>query len=74
MRNSNGRVIPPYIYRGKQMTIKQAKDMGITILPSMPKNGYRIKGATTAPKGYYWISNGKSIFSGKRRTALVKEN
>ncbi len=32
-----------------------------------------IKGATTAPVGYEWISNGKSRFSADYRIALVKE-
>lgn len=37
-----------------------------------PKGWKETKGATTAPKGYTWINNGKSRFGGKRKTALVK--
>lgn len=36
-------------------------------------NGWREdNGATTAPVGYKWINNGKSLTSGERKTALVK--
>lgn len=56
------------------MTVEQAKELNITILDRMPKNGHIIKGAMTAPLGYVWISNNKSMFSRKRRTALVKQN
>ena len=38
----------------------------------LPKGWKETKGATTAPKGYTWIDNGKSRFSGKRKSALVK--
>jgi hypothetical protein len=31
-----------------------------------------IRGATTAPSGYVWIYNGKSIFSKEYRHALLK--
>ena len=37
-------------------------------------NGWReIKGASTAPVGYKWIDNGKSLFKGEYKSALVKE-
>lgn len=39
----------------------------------MPKGWKETKGATTAPKGYKWISNGKSLLGGKRKSALIKE-
>ena len=38
-----------------------------------PPKGYRKTiGATTAPNGYSWYNNGKSRFSGKRKSVLVK--
>ena len=37
-----------------------------------PKGWKELKGATTAPKGYTWINNGKHILSSKRKYALVK--
>ena len=39
----------------------------------IPLGWMLIKGATTAPVGYEWISNGKSRFSMDYRIALVKE-
>jgi len=38
-----------------------------------PKGWIKTRGATTAPRGYYWVSNGESRFSGKRKIALVKK-
>lgn len=54
------------------MTVEQAKELNITILDRMPKNGHILKGAMSAPNGYVWISNGKSRFSSKYKHALVK--
>ena len=35
--------------------------------------GWKINhGATTAPNGYAWINNGKSLFGGEYRHALLK--
>ena len=38
-----------------------------------PRGWKEVKGATTAPVGYKWVTNGKSALFGKRKTALVKE-
>ena len=38
----------------------------------MPKGWKVDRGATTAPRGYTWVNNGKSMFGGQRRTALIK--
>lgn len=36
-------------------------------------NGWKVnEGATTAPVGYQWINNGKSLFGGKRKSGLLK--
>jgi len=42
-------------------------------LKSVPKGWIKTKGATTAPHGYVWYSNGKSRFSGQRKIALIKK-
>ncbi len=42
------------------------------VYDEMPKGWRIIEGATTHPKGYKWISNGKSLFSGERETAYLK--
>lgn len=39
---------------------------------SIPIGWKVIKGATTAPLGYVWISNGKSRFSGEYEHGLLK--
>ena len=41
-------------------------------IPSYEWRWKRVNG-TTAPKGYVWISNGKSRFSKERETALLRE-
>ncbi len=40
-------------------------------LDSLPRGWCEVKGATTAPKGWYWACNGKSRFDGYKH-ALVK--
>ena len=45
---------------------------GVKVLNEMP-NGWRfIQGATTAPRGYIWVNNGKSFFSKEYKHALLK--
>jgi hypothetical protein len=39
---------------------------------TMPPGWKEIRGATTAPSGYVWIYNGKSIFSKEYQHALLK--
>ena len=41
-------------------------------LTKAPKGWKKTIGASTAPRGYEWYSNGESRFSGKRKIALVK--
>lgn len=54
------------------------KEYGKKLLSSVPvydnvPHGWSvIIGATTAPKGYVWVSNNKSHFGGERKQALVK--
>lgn len=44
----------------------------VKVHDKMPRGWKEDKGATTAPVGYKWITNGKSFF-GKRKTAFIKE-
>lgn len=53
-------------------TLCGMKEIETNIYNDIPDGWDFIKGALTAPKGYEWISNGKSIFSGERQTALLK--
>ena len=41
------------------------------IFSSMP-DGWRICHGASAPRGYAWINNGKSLFSKEYRHALLK--
>lgn len=43
------------------------------IYDKIPLGWAEIKGASTAPVGYTWISNNKSYFSGERKQALLKK-
>ena len=43
------------------------------VYDKLPKCWVIIKGALTAPCGYKWISNNKSIFSGERKLGFIKE-
>lgn len=42
-----------------------------TALKSLPKGWVKLENATTAPRGYYWASNGKSLFGGEYKHALI---
>lgn len=46
----------------------------IKVYKRMPKDWKEDKGATTAPIGYKWITNGKSLFKGQRKCGFIKED
>jgi hypothetical protein len=47
-------------------------EIKLWVCNAMPM-GWKIKvGAITAPKGFYWIYNGKSIFSTKYKKTLLR--
>ena len=45
---------------------------GVPVYDSMPDGWKEIQGATTAPNGYVWIWNRKSIFSKEFKHALLR--
>ena len=49
------------------------KEKNVEILESKPKGWIKLEGATTAPNGYNWYSNGKYRFGGEYKNALVSE-
>ena len=49
------------------------KSKDVKILDEKPNGWIKREGATTAPKGYSWYSNGKSLFGGEYENALVNE-
>lgn len=51
------------------------ENKGKKIVNTPPKGYTKLEGATTAPKGYTWYSNNKSMFEipNKRKTILVKD-
>ena len=42
------------------------------VFSAIPEEWHIVLGATTIPNGYQLISNGQSLFSGKRETALIE--
>ena len=52
---------------------KKAESKGVPIYDKMPKGWTVSVGALTAPAGYTWINNKKSLFSKERKSALLKE-
>lgn len=44
----------------------------VPIYETMPDGWGEIRGATTAPNGYVWINNRKSIFNNEYRHALLR--
>lgn len=50
------------------------KKKNVEIKDEAPKGYIKLQGATTAPNGYEWYSNGKSRFSKEYKHILVKEN
>lgn len=44
----------------------------VPIYDTMPDWWVEIRGATTAPNGYVWINNRKSIFTKEYRHALLR--
>lgn len=53
--------------------MEENKAQGVKVYENMPKGWRVIKGALTAPKGYVWICNGKSIFSKEYEKGYIKE-
>ena len=49
------------------------KDPTVPKLDRLPEGWKRTVGALTAPVGWHWANNGKSLFSGERKSALIKE-
>ncbi len=45
----------------------------VELYTAMPLGWRKVIGAMTAPHGSIWIYNGKSYFSGERKTALLVE-
>lgn len=45
----------------------------VELYTAMPSGWRKITGSMTAPRGSTWIYNGKSYFSGERKTALLVE-
>ena len=55
-----------------QAQLQRFVENGTKVYSSVPKGYIKIEGATTAPKGLEWYSNGKSRFGGEYKNALVK--
>lgn len=58
---------------GEKFSVDYFKQRGVEIKDKVPEGYVKLEGATTAPKGYEWYSNGKSRFGGEYKNALVKK-
>lgn len=63
-------------YKVKKTTVKlkDGKEKEIEYLDKPPKGWKKNEGATTAPLGYDWYTNGKSVLTGERKSILVKDH
>lgn len=43
------------------------------VFDELPKGWVIIKNALTAPCGYKWVSNNKSLFSGERKLGFIRD-
>ena len=58
----------------KNKTLNYFINKGVKVLNEMPSGWRFLEGAMTNPRGYKWISNGKSLFSKEYEQALLKVN
>lgn len=56
-----------------ELSIAYHKDKGHIKEGNPPKGWTKVEGATTAPNGYSWYSNNKSMFSEERESYLYKD-
>lgn len=54
-------------------TIERYIEKGTEIFEDMPEGWSVLKGTTTQPSGYVWITNNLPTRSGKRKIALCRE-
>lgn len=52
---------------------RKAEKLNVPIFEEMPEGWTISKGARTAPVGFIWINNKKSLFDKERKTALLKD-
>lgn len=56
-----------------ELSVNYHKDKGHIKEGNPPEGWTKVEGGTTAPNGYSWYSNNKSIFSGEREYYLYKD-
>ena len=56
-----------------ELSIAYHKDKGHIKEGNPPKGWTKVEGGTTAPNGYSWYSNNKSMFGGERESYLYKD-
>ncbi len=54
--------------------MKSGKEKEIEYVDSVPEGYKKLEGAMTAPLGYTWYHNGKSVIDKERKTILVKDS
>ena len=53
--------------------LEQMIKRGVVVLDTLPEGWQEVKGAMTAPRGYYWAEKRVSRFSPQHKTALIKK-
>lgn len=54
-------------------TMKSGKEKEFEYVEDVPEGYTKLEGASTAPLGYTWYTNGKSLLNGERKNILVKD-
>lgn len=63
----------PYEKKKAMHTWKSGRTSEIEYVDEVPEGYTKLENATTAPNGYTWYSNNKSLFDKNRDTVLVKD-
>lgn len=58
--------------KNNRNTLEYWMGRGIKVIHCLPEGWKEFKSACTAPEGYMWVSNGKSMFGGEFEHALLK--
>jgi len=53
--------------------MKSGKEKEFEYVEEIPEGYSKLEGASTAPLGYTWYTNGKSLLNGERKNILVKD-
>ena len=61
------------MFKSKEQIENWIKEKGFMVYETIPDGWKRLKGALTAPRGYFWAHNCGNPFDGTSKYALIKE-